>query len=200
MSHQFAPPGPPAITLIVVEPERQQHRLLEPLVDAPAARAVGLGDARRARIEQRQRAIDRLAHRAAGVARRSFARSSQAASMVCCKSSVMPSPIISCSQCGDIAGGEIDEAAVGVGRLFGAVVDPHRRHADRLGRRQVARHVVDEQALARIDAERRAQPGIGVRMRLGHIAAWRGCRASPRSSRPARAARARARHRRHRRW
>ena len=34
--------------------------------------------------------------------------------------------------------------AVGVVALFGAVVDPHRRHAQRLGGGEVARHVLDE--------------------------------------------------------
>ena len=49
--------------------------------------------------------------------------------------------------------------AVRVVGLFAAVVDPHGRHADRLGRREVARHVVDEQRGGGVDAEGVAQPG-----------------------------------------
>src|SRR3546814_14825386 len=52
----------------VVQAEREQHGLLEPLVDAPAARAIGLGNTRRAGIELRQRLIDRLTHRPLGLA------------------------------------------------------------------------------------------------------------------------------------
>src|SRR3546814_16152619 len=52
----------------VVQAEREQHGLLEPLVDAPAARAIGLGNTRRAGIELRQRLIARLTHRPLGLA------------------------------------------------------------------------------------------------------------------------------------
>jgi hypothetical protein len=76
---------------IVVEPERQQHRLLEPLVDLPAARAVGLGDARLAAVEQLERRLDRLAHSAlAGVTER---RSSQAREMALSRSADMLAPL-----------------------------------------------------------------------------------------------------------
>ena len=52
------------MTDVVVQPERQQHRLLQPLVDAPAAVAVGLGDAsvaarRAARAPRRPRRAPR---------------------------------------------------------------------------------------------------------------------------------------------
>ena len=43
---------------IVVQAERQQHRLFQPLVDGPAALPVGLGHACLTPVEQRQRAID----------------------------------------------------------------------------------------------------------------------------------------------
>ena len=43
---------------IVVEAEREEDRLLQPLVDGPAAIPVRLGHARLAPVEQRQRAVD----------------------------------------------------------------------------------------------------------------------------------------------
>ena len=66
MSHQAALPGPPPNDAHVVEPEREQHRLLEPLVDPPVAVRALLGDARLAAVEQVERRLDRLAHRALG--------------------------------------------------------------------------------------------------------------------------------------
>ena len=51
----------------VVEAERQQHGLLQPLVDLPAAVGLALGDARLAGVEQVERGLDRLAHRALGL-------------------------------------------------------------------------------------------------------------------------------------
>ena len=50
----------------VVEAEREQHGLLEPLVDLPLAVALLLGDARFALVEQFECGVDRLAHRAFG--------------------------------------------------------------------------------------------------------------------------------------
>src|SRR5690606_24096084 len=52
----------------VVEPERQQHRLLEPLVDRPLAGDL-LGHPRLAAVEEFKRAVDRIADLAAGRAR-----------------------------------------------------------------------------------------------------------------------------------
>ena len=54
------------MTRHVVEPERQQHGLLEPLVDGPGAVAALLGDARLAAVEQVERRLDRFAHRTLG--------------------------------------------------------------------------------------------------------------------------------------
>ena len=50
---------------------------------------------------------------------------------------------------------------------LGAVVDPHRGHSQRLGRREILGHVVDQQRLGRIDAEPLAQQSIAVRVGLG---------------------------------
>ena len=50
----------------VVEAERQEHRLLEPLIDPPGPVGLFLGDARFAGIEQIERGLDRVAHRALG--------------------------------------------------------------------------------------------------------------------------------------
>src|SRR3546814_15028329 len=47
----------------VVQAEREQHGLLEPLVDAPAARALGLGNPRRAGIQLPPRLIAPLTPR-----------------------------------------------------------------------------------------------------------------------------------------
>src|SRR5262249_41994466 len=65
----------------VVEPERQQHRLLEPLVHAPRIVRLLLGDARLTTVEQLERRLDRLADRALVVGPTSF-RASKASSMV----------------------------------------------------------------------------------------------------------------------
>ena len=51
----------------VVEPERQQHGLFQPLIDLPGAAWLPLGHARLAAIEQFKRRIDRLAHSASGL-------------------------------------------------------------------------------------------------------------------------------------
>src|SRR5450759_3607335 len=51
----------------IVEPERQQHGLLQPLIDLPAAVGLALGHARLAAVEQSKRGIDGLAHRALGL-------------------------------------------------------------------------------------------------------------------------------------
>ena len=51
---------------VVAQPERQQHGFLQPLVDGPCAVAAALGDARLAAVEQVERGLDRLAHRAFG--------------------------------------------------------------------------------------------------------------------------------------
>jgi hypothetical protein len=50
----------------VVEAERQQHRLLQPLIDLPLAAGLALGDAGLALVEQLQRGIDRVADFAPG--------------------------------------------------------------------------------------------------------------------------------------
>jgi hypothetical protein len=55
-----------------IEPERQQHRLLEPFVDAPAAGAIGLGDAQRAGFESIQHLPDRSGKLGAGIGGRNF--------------------------------------------------------------------------------------------------------------------------------
>ena len=65
MSHQTDVARPALDDLHRVEPERQQHRLLQPLVDGPAAVGLPFGDARLAAVEQVERGLDRLAHLAA---------------------------------------------------------------------------------------------------------------------------------------
>ena len=50
----------------VVEAERQQHRLLQPLIDLPFAAGLALGDARLALVEQFERGIDGVADFALG--------------------------------------------------------------------------------------------------------------------------------------
>ena len=45
---------------VVAEAERQQHRLLEPLVDRPCAIAAALGDASLAAVEQIERGFYRV--------------------------------------------------------------------------------------------------------------------------------------------
>jgi len=62
--HGFA--GPAGNHVHVVEAEREQHRLFEPLVDPPIAVGSSLGDARDAAVEQIERGLDGLAHRALG--------------------------------------------------------------------------------------------------------------------------------------
>ena len=53
--------------LVVAQPEGQQHRLLEPLVDLPVAVLAFLGDAQRAFVEMTDRDLDRLACRPGAV-------------------------------------------------------------------------------------------------------------------------------------
>ena len=54
----------------------------------------------------------------------------------------------------DIADAIIDDRLViTVIAALGAIVDPHRRHAERFGRREVADHVVDHERARRIDSE-----------------------------------------------
>src|SRR3546814_2302209 len=51
--------------------------------------------------------------------------------------------LLKCVQPGcDVGHLVVDETAILADTLFGAVVDPHRRHPDRFGGRKVARHVV----------------------------------------------------------
>src|SRR3546814_1464689 len=52
----------------VVQAEREQHGLLEPLVDAPAACALWLGHTRRAGVELRKSLTDRLTPPTLGLA------------------------------------------------------------------------------------------------------------------------------------
>ena len=59
--------------LHVVEPEGQQHGLLQPLMHMPLA-AVFLGDAQRAGVEILQRRLDRVAHLALGIRADAVAR------------------------------------------------------------------------------------------------------------------------------
>ena len=66
LSHQRAPPGPALDHAQRIEPERQQHGLLQPLVDAPAAVDL-LGDPEPAGVEPGQRRLDRILDRAAGI-------------------------------------------------------------------------------------------------------------------------------------
>src|SRR5207237_2837268 len=49
----------------VIEPERQEYRLLEPLMDLPAAGGL-FGDAQPPRIQPVERRLDRIASRTAG--------------------------------------------------------------------------------------------------------------------------------------
>jgi hypothetical protein len=56
-----APPGPPEIERHVIEAERQQHGLLQPLIDGPLAVVCTHGDAGLALVEQVQRLIDGIA-------------------------------------------------------------------------------------------------------------------------------------------
>ncbi len=58
---------PPRDHAHIVETEREQDRLLEPLIDVPLAVGVSLGDARFAGIEQVERRFHRLAHRTLGL-------------------------------------------------------------------------------------------------------------------------------------
>ncbi|MEH2493595.1 hypothetical protein V1294_000074 [Bradyrhizobium sp. AZCC 1678] len=57
----------------VVEAERQQHRLLQPLIDLPLAASFALGDARLALVEQFERVIYSLANFALGRRRNAVA-------------------------------------------------------------------------------------------------------------------------------
>ena len=66
MSHHGAPRRAARNHGHVVEAERQQHRLLEPLVDPPVAVCAPLGDARDAAVEQVERRLDRIANGALG--------------------------------------------------------------------------------------------------------------------------------------
>ncbi len=64
----------------------------------------------------------------------------------------------------------VDRGRIGVvAAALRSVVEPHRGHAERLGRRQVAGHVVDEQGTPRIDAVALAHRRVARRVRLGHI-------------------------------
>ena len=71
LSHHARLPGPPSMIAIVIETERQQHRLLQPLVDLPRIRPRRAGEFLRhpglARIEQPERRLDRVAHLALGL-------------------------------------------------------------------------------------------------------------------------------------
>ena len=60
------PAGPALDHRHVVEAEREQHRLLQPLVDGPAVGGL-LGDAQLAAVEQVERGLDRVADLAPGV-------------------------------------------------------------------------------------------------------------------------------------
>src|SRR3546814_18399863 len=60
--------------------------------------------------------------------------------------------LLKCVQPGcDVGHLVVDETAILADTLFGAVVDPHRRHPDRFGGRTVARHAVGEQAAGGIE-------------------------------------------------
>src|SRR5262249_55875414 len=57
----------------VIEAERQQDRLLEPLIDLPSSVRLPFGDARLATVEQIERRLDGVAHRAFGRGADAFA-------------------------------------------------------------------------------------------------------------------------------
>ena len=56
----------PVEQLVVIEPEAEQHRLLQPLIDRPVARRLLVGDARLAAVEQFERRVHRIADRPFG--------------------------------------------------------------------------------------------------------------------------------------
>ncbi len=58
LSHHGPPPAAAADQLIGVDAEREQHRLLQPLLGYPAAVRATRGDARAAIVEQRKRGLD----------------------------------------------------------------------------------------------------------------------------------------------
>ena len=60
LSHQFAPPGAPAIEAHVIEPEGQQDGLLKPLIYDPFTILLD-GDAGLALVELGERGLDRVA-------------------------------------------------------------------------------------------------------------------------------------------
>src|SRR5690606_33890069 len=67
--HLVPPAGPARAALaqrVVIEPEAQQYRLLQPLVDLPAAVGLLLGDPGGAVVEQPQRLVYRLSNLALG--------------------------------------------------------------------------------------------------------------------------------------
>ena len=72
---------------------------------------------------------------------------------------------------GKVGDGEIDEAAIGVVALLGAVVDPHRGHAQRLGGGEIARHVLDEDTRVRLYTECRDHRRVALGLGLGAVGA-----------------------------
>ena len=185
-----------------VEAERQQHGLLQPLVDGPLAADL-LGDARLAGVERGDRRIDRLADLALGVrAESSRARPRRARSRsASCRSFLVPQDRFRASRRRRSTRTSTMRLVIAVAAALRAIVDPHRRHAERFGRRKVLDHVVDEQR-ARRDRCRTGRSSIAIAVRIGlgrQSLAWMSCRSS-KCVGDAESRRAPAGHKAHRRW
>src|SRR3982750_3161744 len=79
-------------------------------------------------------------------------RSSQARSITACRSVAIVFPQNRFQPFADIGDADVDDGIViAVTATLGAIVHPYRRQAERLGRREVAHHVLDHDGLRRLD-------------------------------------------------
>ena len=168
LSHHIAPPGPPGIASIGLSRKESRTAFLSHWLTCQPSPF----SATRASPASRRRIASSTASRTvSGASPPSSSRRSQASSITCCSASVIRLPLRVFPRATRRGWPRrIDRFQIGVvAAALGAVVEPHRRHAQRLGRGEVAGHVVDEQGALRVDAVAVADRRIALRIGLGHI-------------------------------
>ena len=184
LSHQWRAAGAARDRVHRVEPERQQHGFLEPLVDRSSRRRPSR---RRAPRRDRARRSPPRPPRDTSPARRgrTTSRSSQAASMIAGSWSRHWSvpKIISSQSPTSVMRWSMTASSMVVVAALGAIVDPDRGHAERFRRRQILRHVLDQQRARRVDRRSARTAGHSRAGRAWADSRWRGCRAARRNGR-----------------
>src|SRR5437868_2491846 len=152
LSHQCAPPGPPAMASIGLRRNDSRTAFLShwwTIQPSP------LGSAMRASPQSRAAMTVSTACRTSPLVAGPIAsRSSHARSMTPCSASLILVPQDRLEPFADIGDAIVDNRfLIAVIAALRPVVDPHRGHPERFGRREVADHVLDHRRARRLDLE-----------------------------------------------